>query len=45
MEDFAWTTGGQFNVSHKRLIDVGGFGEVHEVYNLATPILSSQLDV
>ena len=29
---FKWTTGEDENhVYHKRLIDVGGFGEVHEV--------------
>jgi hypothetical protein len=28
---FQYTTGGQINVSHIELIDVGGYGEVHKV--------------
>jgi hypothetical protein len=29
--DFSWTTGGDENVTHRRFIAAGGFGEVHEV--------------
>ena len=29
--DFTWTTGSDPEVRHKRIIDLGGSGEVHEV--------------
>jgi hypothetical protein len=31
MDDYLWTTGGQENISHVKLIAVGGYGEVHQV--------------
>jgi len=30
-EDNDWTTGNDPDLSHKRIIDMGAFGEVHEV--------------
>lgn len=29
--DFVWTTGGDENIEHMRLIDTGATGEVHQV--------------
>ena len=30
-EDNDWTTGNDPDLSHRRIIDMGAFGEVHEV--------------
>ena len=30
--DYEWTTGGDVDLVHERLIDTGGFSEVHQVY-------------
>lgn len=32
--DLAWTTGNDPKVIHKRMIDYGAFGDVHEVFLL-----------
>jgi hypothetical protein len=29
--DYSWTTGGDAQLSHRKLIARGGFGDVHEV--------------
>jgi hypothetical protein len=29
--DYSWTTGGKENLVHRRVIDRGGYGDVHEV--------------
>jgi len=41
--DFTWTAGSDPNVSHTRLVDLGGSGEVHEV--LSALSLSNRPDV
>jgi hypothetical protein len=33
MEDFAWITGGDPELSHVRKIAAGSFGEVHKVWH------------
>ena len=30
--DYGWTTGGNSEIRHQRIIDIGGFGEVHQVH-------------
>jgi hypothetical protein len=31
-DEFGWTRGNDPTIFHRRMIDVGGCGEVHEVY-------------
>jgi hypothetical protein len=31
VEDYTWTTAGDNRIKHKKMIGVGGYGEVHEV--------------
>jgi len=33
MDDYTWTIGGSPDIHHYKLIAVGGYGEVHEVYS------------
>jgi hypothetical protein len=35
-ENYDWTTGGDYSVSHRKWIASGYFGEVHEVSRLLT---------
>ena len=37
-DDFSWTTGEEKSISHRRLIDRGGSGEVHEVSYMWTDL-------
>jgi len=36
-EDYAWVRGNQ-DVTHRRRIAHGGYGEVHEVYEIEQPV-------
>ena len=38
-KDFGWTAGHQQAIRHRRRIDIGGFGEVHEVFPVVTSLI------
>jgi len=41
-EHYDWITGGDANIKHQRKIDVGAYGEVHEVYLVGSDLRNHQ---